>query len=140
MKTLLFFLVGMLTSLLPDETPTSVQLTFQTRGSQKSITVDARQTEIVINGERQRVPTTPTQWANVEKAVKALNLNRLASLKAPSNRSHADAAFAAQVLVTTARTTYESATFDHPNPPRELVALVKALVDAAPKATREEFQ
>jgi hypothetical protein len=140
MKTLLFLLMSLLAALPPTEPLTSVELTLQTRGTRKSLTVSARQAEVVINDERQSAPTTLRQWVNLEKAAQALIPNRLASLKAPSTRSYTDAALAAQVRITTGSRTYESTTFDQSNPPRELAPLLKALLAAAPKAVRGEFE
>jgi hypothetical protein len=140
MKTLLFLLMSLLVAPSFTEPVTSVELTLQTRGTRKSLTVSARQTEVVINDERQSAPTTPRQWVNLEKAAQALIPNRLAMLKAPSTRSYTDAAFAAQVRITAGSRTYESTTFDQSNPPRELAPLLKALLAAAPKAVRGEFE
>jgi hypothetical protein len=60
-------------------------------------------------------------------AFKKLNLDEIASYKAPSEKRFYDGAAIATLIITYNGTTYESQPFDHKNPPTQLKQLVQFL-------------
>jgi hypothetical protein len=141
MTTLFFLLMSALMALTSSPKPVvSVELTLQTRGFYKSIIVTAQQTMVDINGQRRQQPTPANQWQAILKTLQGVHLEDLSSLPTDVSRSSVDAALSARVRIKTAAQTYESATYDHPNPPAVLVPLVKALVASAPSGARSEFR
>ena len=141
MTILFFMLMNALMAFAPAPEPVvSVELTLQTRGVHKSIIVTAKQTQVDINGQPRQQPTPPNQWQAILKTLKDVNLEGISTLPTDVSRSSVDAALSARVRITTATQTYESATYDHPNPPAALVPLVKALVTCTPSGARAEFR
>lgn len=140
MPPILLILLGLLAATAFEEPVLSVELTLQTRGVRKSITVDPKQTRIDLNGQSRQVPTAPKQWRAILSALKGITLADLPSLKSTSSRASVDAALSARIRVTTATQTYESAPYDHPNPPASLAALVQAIRGSVPADSRASFR
>ncbi len=115
-------------------------LTLQTRGVQKEIRVDARQTRITINGDVTTVPTPAKHWQRLTGLLATMTLADLATLPASTHRQASDAALAAQIQVVTSKKTYESVSYDHPNAPDVMLPLTSAVVEGVPKKWRTEFQ
>ncbi len=133
-------LFPVLSAVLGPKPISSVELTLSTRGTTKTLTVSATRAVVDINGTKQSQKTDPAQWKKLLAQFNALELSTLPNLKAPTDRSAVDAAYSATLRVTTPQGSYETASFDHPNPPKQLVALIRTLVESAPKAAREEFR
>lgn len=140
MYTGLLLLFGLWATSFVDDPVLSVELTLQTRGTRKSISVNARQTRVDINGNVRQTATPPKQWSAILTALKKINLTDLSSLQTTTSRSAVDAALSARIQVTTTSQTYESAPYDHPHPPQEVTALVDAIIGSAPSASRNEFR
>ncbi|MBC7892944.1 MAG: hypothetical protein H7Y12_12075 [Sphingobacteriaceae bacterium] len=140
MLFLIAFLFPTLAAVLGPKPISSVELTLSTRGTTKTLTVSATRAVVDINGAKQSQKITPEQWKKLLDQINALDLPRLHILESPTDRSAVDAAYNATLRVTTPQRRYETASFDHPNPPKQLVALLRTLVESAPKAAREEFR
>lgn len=134
------FLFPALAAVFGPKPISSVELTLSTRGTTKTLTVSAIRAVVDINGTKQSQKTDPAQWKKLLAQLNALDLSRLHTLESPTDRSAVDAAYSATLRVTTPQRRYETATFDHPNPPKQLIALLQTLVESAPKAAREEFR
>ncbi|MFY7666322.1 hypothetical protein [Flavobacterium sp.] len=65
---------------------------------------------------------------NVFEALKGINMNKISTLEAPTNKRFHDGAAIAQLKVETKTDTFESAAFDHGNPPQEIATLVEQLL------------
>ena len=65
---------------------------------------------------------------NIFNALKDIDVKKINSLEAPSNKRFHDGAAIAQLKVETKTDTFESAAFDHGNPPREIATLVEQLL------------
>jgi len=102
-----------------------------TRGNYKKVIV-TRDSIITIKDREMRDvvknPISTAQWESLTEALDKVNLEGMKALKAPSNRSHVDAALAAYLKVIKAEETYNSSTFDHGNPPAEIKPLVDKIV------------
>ena len=64
------------------------------------------------------------QWSKIVFLSNKVSLENLSKLEAPSKASHYDGALAATLKVTKDGKTYETSTFDHGNPPKEIKPLV----------------
>lgn len=116
-----------------------VELTMQTRGTEKRLRVSAAQTEVQINDDTRRVKTSPAQWQRLVQHLNALRLAELPRMKSNASRSAVDAAYQAQIRVVRAGKTYETNQFDYPNAPKPLAGLLKTLVETIPEPERAEF-
>ena len=102
-----------------------------TRGNSVKIDVDSKQL-IYSNFEGEKVYTiTDEQWKAIQKSIDNIDLNSIKDLKAPSTKSHTDAALIASIKIKNDDKTYESATFDHGNPPEKLKKLIDILFEIA---------
>ena len=137
---LFLLLMIILTQPADAERIVSVELTLQTRGVYKSILVTPKQTQVEVNGKQQKRPTPSAQWQAILKALQGVNLRGLSSLPVDVSRTAVDSALSARLRVATTTQTYESAPYDHPNPPAGLVSLIRTIVAVAPPASRAEFR
>lgn len=138
MKPILLALL-MAISTAPAERVLSVELTLQTRGTRKSVTITPAQTVVQINEAQRQERTTPARWRAVVQSLSNVPLNRIATLEVLADKQAVDAAFAATLRVKTDRQTYESTTFDYPNAPELLKPLLKAIRAGVPKADQSQF-
>jgi ABC-type antimicrobial peptide transport system ATPase subunit len=136
--TLIIWLLWALT--VPKPIVRSVSLTMQTRGVRKEIRVDARQMHVTLNDRVVTRPTSARHWQQLTALLNRMNLATLPTLPVSTHRQATDAALAAQLVVVTAGKTYESAAYDHPNPPPAMHPLVTALIDGVPAGMRAEFR
>ena len=118
----------------------SVTLTLQTRGVHKSILITAQQTNVDVNGTIRHYPTSVTQWQAIQKALDQVDLSGLSSLPVNVSKSAVDAALSAHIQVVSRAQTYESAYYDHPDPPTKLVPLVQAMLACIPAAAQADFR
>ncbi|TYB78924.1 META domain-containing protein [Bizionia myxarmorum] len=70
---------------------------------------------------------------SIEKKIAAINIASLDTLEPPSKAHQYDGAAGATLKVTENETSYQTATFDHGNPPKALEALVSELISLTEK-------
>ncbi|RDI08036.1 hypothetical protein [Flavobacterium sp. AG291] len=102
-----------------------------TRGAYNKVVVTKDSIVTIKDRDMKNVVSKPTSkgdWDKLTAAAANVNLDGLNSLKAPSNKNHADAALAANVKVIKEGKEYRSTTFDHGNPPAEIASLVNKIV------------
>lgn|SRR2546428_6942929 len=116
-----------------DKDITSIKLTLQTRGNQKIIAVNPKSTEIEINGSITNTSTKPQEWKQLLEYLSKINLSKLSDYKSSGTQSHVDAAYITQLQVTKGAEVFQSESFDHSNPPKELSKLVKLMISKIPK-------
>ena len=138
--TQLLIILSLLTGYAPKPTITSVELELVTRGSLKSIRMDARKTQIIVNGDTTNVTTPAKYWKQLLKNLKTVRLDSLPMLKTNSERSQVDAAYITHVHVRTTAQLYESPQFDQGTPPRELAPLIKTLIDGISVKKQSSFR
>ena len=105
----------------------SIEYSASTRGS--SITIKVGSTQLTYNHTVKGV--TAIQWEKLTELVSQINLNNISELEAPSNDRYRDAALAASIKLYYQDKEYESAQFDHGNPPKELSNLVNEVLKLA---------
>ncbi len=107
-----------------------ISYTAYSRGFFKEISV--RENQFAISEKR----GTELQWNSLSAAdkdklldaLKTVDLRKMNTFEAPSNKRFHDGAAIAQLKVETKTDTFESAAFDHGNPPREIATLVEQLL------------
>lgn len=109
------------------ETIQSVELSYQTRGTQKFLHITSESIEVRINGKITHYETTENQWQKILKTFQKVKLSQVAKLKRPSKKSFYDGALISQVKVVTNLKEYESANFDHDAPPTALIKPINAM-------------
>lgn len=100
-----------------------------TRGHRQIIEINSEKTHIESTAKQiDTVLITPKEnWKTLVTEANKIDLSTLATLKAPSKKHMFDGAAAASLLVTKANTTYQSASFDHGNPPKEIADLINTI-------------
>ena len=109
------------------ETIQSVELSYQTRGTQKFLHITSESIEVRINGKITHYETTENQWQKILKTFQKVKLSQVAKLKRPSKKSFYDGALISQVKAVTNLKEYESANFDHDAPPTALIKPINAM-------------
>lgn len=102
-----------------------------TRGNSVIIRVDFKKLTFTnFEGEKVYV-LSDKNWKEIQNIVEKIDLNSIKDLKAPSTKSHTDAALIASLKITKSDKVFESSTFDHGNPPTKLKELVDKLFELA---------
>ncbi|WP_339916010.1 META domain-containing protein [Yeosuana marina] len=100
------------------------------RGFYKLITINKK--EITVINKRNTKPIIKTcsdnAWENIINTLKTVDLENIPNLKAPTENRFFDGAAIANLKITINGTTYETASFDHGHPPKEIEPLVKEIL------------
>lgn len=140
MKTLIILLFFFGMNLSEKEALNSVDLSYQTRGTQKNLHITSQKITVTINEEITSYKITSAQWNKIVLATQKVSLKDISTLKRPSSKSYSDAAFEAILKVKTSSQEYESIAFDHHTPPSELLSLIKSIkATLIGKKQRTEF-
>ncbi len=119
------FMLG--TNSLHTETIKSVELSYQTRGMQKFLHIDADSIQVTINGKLSNYKTSNSAWQKILKTFQKVSLSGISKLKRPSTKSYHDGAMMSQLKVLTNLKEYTSVGFDHDMPPSALVKTINAM-------------
>jgi hypothetical protein len=96
--------------------------------------VEITQDSVVVSfagrGEPTRTArkTDSSEWMNLASALEGVDLNKIATLEAPTNKRATDAAPYGTILISTKDSTYTSASFDGKNPHEMLMPLMNEIV------------
>ncbi|MCE3077157.1 hypothetical protein [Chryseobacterium gwangjuense] len=104
-----------------------IELTEQTRGTNRSFTLNSKALITTLNGNIINSKIVLSEWENIEKQVNLVDLSKISSFAAPTTGHYSDQALASTIIITSNGNTYQSASFDAGNPPKELVSLYKIL-------------
>lgn len=109
----------------------TISYTAQTRGTYKSITVSQQQ--VTVNNSRAKnpkmtFPCSKDDWNEITRLLSNIDTSKLKDLKVPSTKSHYDGALGATLKLIVEGKEMSSPTFDHGNPPSEVVQLVNKLL------------
>ena len=100
-----------------------------TRGRLESITLKGRSLQYKTNQESNFINLTKEQQEKVNVEISKIKLNKINSLKAPTDKRFYDGAMHTSILIKANSKEYTSATFDDTNPPIELKALCQLLLN-----------
>ncbi len=111
----------------------SLNYTATSRGYYQKITITPNSISkgLKHDGKVFKKEIESAQWQTIVQYANAINLKHLPHIIAPSKDFLFDGAPIARLSITTPEKTYQSATFDHGNPPKEITALMKALLSLA---------
>ena len=127
MYKLIMLILMLGTDSLPIETIQTVELSYQTRGMQKSLRINRDSIIVTINGKVTDYQTTNVQWQRILKTSLKVKLGTISSLKRPSTKSFHDGAMMAHLKIVTNLKEYNSVDFDHDMPPSKLGKLIGAM-------------
>ncbi|MBW2960290.1 hypothetical protein [Mesonia aestuariivivens] len=111
----------------------SVELEAITRGRREEIKVNSEKfkftshTNKETNLEKVSKTINKEQWKVILEKISTINLDEINQLKSPTNQRMYDGDLATHISITVDKKTYQSASFDKRNPPKELEELVKYL-------------
>jgi hypothetical protein len=131
MLLMLAVIAGCASSLQKQSEDITVTYEAITRGSNMIIT--AKQDAVTTNTVRsEKISATSTisqeQWKEVINEIEKVDLDKISELEAPTNKRLYDGALIASVIIQLKDTTYRSSSFDHGNPPAEIVSLVNKII------------
>ena len=108
----------------------SVEYSEASRGSYKLITINKKMVSVI--NQRNTKPTNKTcneeDWTNLMEALKTIEIKNIPNLKAPTEARFYDGAAIANLKIIYNDTTYESQSFDHGSPPKQIEPLVKVIL------------
>lgn len=100
------------------------------RGVYKLISINKKQVSVV--NKRDVLPIIKTyslqEWGKLIDAIKTVDVENISNLKAPSDRRLFDGALIAKLVIYYDDKKYESSSFDHGNPPKEIETIVKEIL------------
>jgi len=105
-----------------------IEVTEQTRGTNRIMTFTPGSKSISVNGNVSNSKLSDEDWESIINQVQFIDLDKIASLKAPSEGRFTDRALSSAVSITVNGKVYESSTFDSGVPPKELENLYQLLV------------
>jgi hypothetical protein len=108
----------------------SLEYSAITRGSYKLISVNKKEISVINkrNGNPIIKDCNETNWNNLMDAIKSIDIENISNLEAPTQKRLFDGAAIGNLKIYYNGTVYESASFDHGNPPKELEILVKEIL------------
>jgi len=108
----------------------SIEYSALSRGTYISIVINKKLISVINNrgSKPETKPCTEDQWETLITLLKTVNIEQIPNLKAPSENRFFDGAAIAKLKITYKGTVYESASFDHGNPPEEIAPLVKEIL------------
>ena len=114
-----------------------IEYTANTRGFYQKITV--KNQLVTVSKDRNgtdkpiAVKISDADWKELVECFKTIELDSLAKLKAPTEKRFYDGAAIANVKISYKDKTYESASFDHGFPPKEIKKFVNKITALAKK-------
>lgn len=108
----------------------SLEYSAHSRGTFKHILINKKNISAV--NKRGGTPIvkscTEADWETILKTLKHVDIENIPNLKAPSENRFFDGAAIASLKIIYDGKTYESQSFDHGNPPKEIAQLVKEIL------------
>ncbi|WP_048511881.1 hypothetical protein [Chryseobacterium sp. FH2] len=104
-----------------------IQLTEQTRGTNRIITFTSNSKIVSLNGENTTFPLSSEEWQNISVQVNLVDLSKISSYESPTTDRFSDMALASSIIITSDGKQYTSNSFDAGMPPKELEALYDVL-------------
>jgi hypothetical protein len=108
----------------------SFEYSAMSRGQFLEIKVNNKTTSIQKNRSDAAIlkPTEEKQWEALINLTKSITIENIPNLKAPSEKRFFDGAAIGNLTVIYEGTIYKTESFDHGNPPKEIVELVKEML------------
>ncbi|MFD0989447.1 hypothetical protein ACFQ1R_05030 [Mariniflexile jejuense] len=108
----------------------SIEYMARSRRTFKHISINKKNISIVNkSGDTPSTkPCSEADWKNILKVLKPIDVENIPNLNAPSENRFFDGAAIANLKIIYEGKTYESQSFDHGNPPKEIAQLVKEIL------------
>lgn len=113
-----------------------IELTEQTRGTNRLITFNENTLGVNLNGNNKTSPFTSSEWKTITQEALLIDLEKISTYESPTTGRHSDAALASTIIITSNGKTYNSATFDSGRPPAQLQALYNKLKEFSHRFTK----
>lgn len=129
----LFIATGCCSQKKTNMASTQIEYSALSRGYYKKIVVQ-NQIVLITNGRDQQPIESKiddVKWNKIKAEFSKISLDKLSTLKAPTEKRFYDGAAIGNLKITQNQKTYETAGFDNGFPPKEIEKLVKLLVDFA---------
>lgn len=107
----------------------SIEYKAVTRGSQISLIANSEELIYTSYDKNLELKISEHQWNEITALVLDIDLEAMKKLVPPSTESHTDRAMIGSLSIGKNGKYYESSTFDHGNPPKEIKELVDALFE-----------
>lgn len=107
-----------------------IELTESTRGTNRTVTYSNTAIVTDVNCKTTSLPISETQWENIVKEARLINLERISIYESPTTKRYSDAAMSSKVIISVEDNKYSSADFDAGTPPKELELLYQKLQQA----------
>jgi hypothetical protein len=127
MKTLFFISVFFLASEGFSQKIASITLNESTRGFRRRIIITEKEYILAENSIISKRKFSIEDWKEIMKICAKIQFQELPNFKSSVTKRAKNAALQANIEVLIGREKHKSSTFDHNNPPKQLVALVKKL-------------
>lgn len=113
-----------------DNIDVSFEYSAISRGAYKLIKINQKSISSTTtqNGKSNKKACNKADWQKLINAFKTFEVDNISNLKAPSEKRFFDGAAIANLKITYNGKIYESQSFDHGNPPKEISALVKEIL------------
>lgn len=105
----------------------SIKLIEATRGVHKEIFLTEKNCVVIDNSQTKKKDIGTQTWQRINTACEKIELENLSKYHSTSQKRANDAALQATLEITTKTKMYQSNIFDHDNPPKEFVDLIKEL-------------
>lgn len=108
----------------------SFEYSTTTRGASKFIKINKKSISIAnqLKGKLKTKICSDSDWDKLLKSVESIDIKNIDNLKAPTQKRLFDGAAIAYLKIIYNGKTYESQSFDHGNPPKEIATLVKEIL------------
>ncbi|MFH4963578.1 hypothetical protein V8G69_01120 [Gaetbulibacter sp. M235] len=130
--SLLIFDQGCINSKI-DQDNLSIEYSAMSRGSYKLIILNKKTISIINKRNAKPIikECNEKYWHTIMDLVKNIDLENISKLEAPTQKRLYDGAAIANLTITYNGTDYESASFDHGNPPKEIELIVKEILSVS---------
>ncbi|OEK09335.1 hypothetical protein A8C32_11475 [Flavivirga aquatica] len=113
-----------------DQNAVSIEYTANSRGSFKHISITKKRISLVNKRDVKPISKECNQasWNKLMKIFKDLDIKNIPNLEAPSKKRFFDGAAIARLKITCNGTVYETPSFDHGNPHKDITNLVNEIM------------
>ena len=108
----------------------SMEYVISSRGLFKQINIDNKTVYTITKRDGNTIENvcTDIDWNKLLTHLKGIEIESISSLEPPSKNHQFDGAAMARLKITSNGKTYETQSFDHGNPPKEIAKLVNEMV------------
>ncbi|WP_295982933.1 META domain-containing protein [uncultured Algibacter sp.] len=107
-----------------------IEYTAASRGSYQQININNQTVSIISKrgGSAKAKTCSEADWEKLITLINTIEIEKITELEAPSKRFQFDGAAIARLTIKHKDSTYETNSFDHGNPPKEISVLVKEIL------------